>query len=313
MYGLKPSHDRTMVWKSTNTVTGPMAATVADLTIAYRIMSQPDPTDPIQGLFALSSPPAPSAPKTIGVVREWVARAEPAVRDHFDRVVEHLGTARGYDVVDVQLPFLREGQLAHAATCLAEAVEHAKSRVPGGGKGWMALLGHANRTLLAAGQHTPAVDYMRYCQVRTVLMRHLAALFARHPGLLVLTPTTPLAGWAAAAGDGAYGFSDGNRSILNMMYVWVANTTGCPALTCPMGYADPTPGGGGGRLPLGVQAMAEWGAEEQLLAWAADAEAYLNDVYPGGRLRPDEWADVVGLARETARKPVDGTAAADGS
>jgi len=305
MYGLKPSHDRTMVWKSTMTVTGPMAATVADLTIAYRVMAQPDADDPIQGRFALSVPPTPSSKKTIGVVKDWVGRAAPAVLEHFNKVVEHFGAKPDYEVIEIQLPYLREGQLAHAATCLTEAVEHAKARAPGD-KNWLRLLTYPNRTVLAAGQHTSAFDYIRYGQVRQALMRHLAFLFAKHPGLLVLTPTTPLAGWKVTAGDGAYGFSDANLSILNMMYVWVANTSGCPAVTCPMGYAEPEQGEG--RVPLGVQAMAEWGAEEQLLAWAAEAEAYLHDVYPGGRLRPEGWTDVVGLAREAAKRDAEGVA-----
>lgn len=73
------------------------------------------------------------------------------------------------------------------------------------------------------------------------------------------------------------------------MYTWFSNLSGCPSATCPMGYAVPEQGGGEGKMPMGVLAMGEWGAEEQLLAWAVEVENYLNDVYPGGRLRPKEW------------------------
>ena len=45
-------------------------------------------------------------------------------------------------------------------------------------------------------------------------------------------------------------------------------------------------------------AMGEWGAEEHLLSWAKDTEAYLNVVWANGRVRPQEWADVVKLATE---------------
>lgn len=128
-------------------------------------------------------------------------------------------------------------------------------------------------------------------------VEHLAFLFAKHPGLLILTPTAPEAGWRIHPGDGAYGFSDGNVTIRNMMYVWLANSTGCPAVSCPVGYADPEPGSGSGKLPIGLMAMAEWGAEEQLLAWARETEDYLHGG-SGGRRRPEEWADVVKLAGE---------------
>ena len=40
--------------------------------------------------------------------------------------------------------------------------------------------------------------------------------------------------------------------------------------------------------------MAEWGGEEQLLAFARDVEGYLNEVYSGGRRRPEEWCDLLG-------------------
>jgi hypothetical protein len=50
-------------------------------------------------------------------------------------------------------------------------------------------------------------------------------------------------------------------------------------------------------------AMGEWGSEEQLLGWAAEAETYLHDTYPGGRRRPDEWVDVLALAKGDKGKP----------
>lgn len=49
-------------------------------------------------------------------------------------------------------------------------------------------------------------------------------------------------------------------------------------------------------------AMGEWGAEEQLLSWAKDAETYLNDVWSNGRVRPKEWTDLVKLAASEAEQ-----------
>ncbi|KAK4136831.1 amidase signature enzyme [Trichocladium antarcticum] len=297
-YGLKTTHNRTMGLSSSVGIVGPMAATAADLTIAYRHMAQPNPHDPAQNLHALSIPRSPSAPKPLGICREWVATAAPDVLTVFDAAVAHLTTHLNYTLVPIQLPFLRQGQIAHAATTLAESASDALSRAADPAR-YLAPLNYPNRVLLAAGAQTPALDYLRYGQIRHVIMQHLAHLFAAHPGLVVLTPTTPLAGWPIHPGDQRYGCSDGNLSIRNMTFAWLANTSGCPAVSFPGGYVAPVQGEG--VLPVGVMAMGEWGAEEQLLGVAGEVEGYLNEVYPGGRRRPEEWADVIGLARERAR------------
>lgn len=56
VYGLKPSHNRLEETGSTVTVSGPLAATMSDLEIAYRVMAVPDPEHPILSLF---TPPGP--------------------------------------------------------------------------------------------------------------------------------------------------------------------------------------------------------------------------------------------------------------
>jgi hypothetical protein len=55
-------------------------------------------------------------------------------------------------------------------------------------------------------------------------MQHLAFLFAKHPGLIVVTPTTANAGWHISGGrDLKYGVSDANMTMRSMEYVWLAN------------------------------------------------------------------------------------------
>ncbi|KAJ9150301.1 N-acylethanolamine amidohydrolase [Pleurostoma richardsiae] len=293
-YGLKTSHHRTCVRNSTTCIIGPMTSTVADLTVAYRVMAQSNPDDSIQGLFAPSVAPDPSAKKYLGVCWDWVNRASPVVLDVFKKTLDHYKTSLGYEVVDIKIPYLREGQLAHSALCLCEAADEARARAPPGGN-WLDLLNYPNKVLFGVGAQTTAGDYLKFAQVREALMRHLAALYQRYPGLLVVTPTTADPGWRIHPGDLRYGMSDGNMSIRNMMFCWLANVVGCPSVTAPVGYVDPD--AGTGKLPVGMLAMGEWGAEEQLLVWAGEAETYINSVYPGGRLRPEGWVDVLALAR----------------
>ncbi|KAI0479432.1 amidase signature domain-containing protein [Xylariaceae sp. FL0804] len=295
VFGLKPTLHRVYKMNSSICVIGPMAATVADLTIAYRLMAAPDPDDPVQGSFAPSVPPSPAAKKTIGICPEWFDVSSAAVREATKKAIAYFTDKLGYEAVDISIPYLQQGQWAHGAWALAEAVDKQRSRVADRAN-HLSQVNHCNQMLLSLGACTSAADMLKYGQLRAMLREHLAFLFRKHPGLLILTPTVPDAGWKKHPGDEAYGFSDGNHTMRSMMYIWLANSTGCPALSAPVGYVDPEPGSAEGKLPVGLMALGEWGAEEQLLAWAGDVENYLNGAWEGGRVRPAEWADVVEMA-----------------
>lgn len=308
---LKPSHSRTLVMNSSMCVIGPMCAHAADLTAAYRVMAQPDPVDPVRALFAPSEPPSNGKKRLLGVCRPWAAHASPAVLTQFDAALNYYTRVLGYELVDVDIPLLPEARAAHGAINLAEAADHARARVSAqetAAKGvrWTDLLGPANAVSTSLGAQTGALDYLRFSQVRSVVMRHLAHLFERYgPELLLVSPTLPDEGWRREAGDEVHGFSNGNRTLRSMMFVWLANMSGCPAVTVNAGYAEPPEAGGGGKLPIGVMAMGMWGEEERCLAWAREGEAFLRED-GGGRLRPEGWVDVIALARER-KKQEEGT------
>lgn len=297
VYGLKPSHHRTGFFNLTTAVRGPLAATVADLTIAYRLMAQPDPSSPVQRLFATSQPPRPDAPRVLGVYRDWWADADPEVQRICEAAVDHLAKERGYQVVDISIPHIAEARTAHQVLCISEMAElHRRrgAREDGSVVNGYDLVGPANRMVLSVGAKTPAADYAKCTALRELMMQHVAGLFAAHPGLLIVTPTSPMVGWPRSPADEAYGSSDTNRTVRNMMYIFLSNLTGIPSVSAPVGYAEPAQGKG--SLPVGLMAMGPWGAEEQLLAWARDAEEYLVDVHRGGRRVPETWFDVLGEA-----------------
>ncbi|KAG5993638.1 hypothetical protein E4U43_003435 [Claviceps pusilla] len=292
LYGLKPSHHRTGCMDSTMCVMGPMAANVSDLTIAYRFMSQANPDDGIQAAFARSVPPQPSAPRVMGVFRDWWNAADPDVLRLCNNALDHFASQRGYQVVDIALPHLAEAQLAHGIICLTEMAEVARRRTVNPAD-WLSLVGPANRLLLSVGSATPAADFLKFNAMRTLMMRHFAHLFQQHPGLLIMSPTTPLTGWPKHPGDAAHGLNDANITFRNMMYIFLANMTGTPSVSVPIGYASPQQGNG--EVPIGLLATAEWGREEQLLQFAAEAEDYLHTTYEEGRRRPASWLDVMAL------------------
>ncbi|KKK26912.1 hypothetical protein ARAM_003749 [Aspergillus rambellii] len=263
VWGLKPSHGRvsgspTVSLASTVGVYGPIASNIDDLALAYRIMATPAPTaeDPQSALFP--SPlstlalhhPRKGQDKTIGIVRDWIDRAEPAVRSVFDRALAYYR------------------QRAHVLTIMAEIASGLSPRQ-------IRALTAPNKVLVTMGMYQiSSQDFLASQRLRSLLMSHLAYLFHAHPGLLVLSPTTPIPGWKIAGGDAdlARGVSDGKSSVRNMEYVWLANFTGCPAITCPAGYAEDN----GTRVPVGLMAMGEWGTEEDLIDFARDGEGILD-------------------------------------
>lgn len=303
-YGLKPTLHRVYTMKSSICVIGPLASNVSDLIIAYRLMSASNPDDATQSAFAPSIPPSPTAKKYIGVCNEWSDCAAPDVLDATNKAITYLTNKLDYELVEIDLPYLQESQAAHSAWALVEAVDQQQTRAPKGhSSDSLSMVNHANKCTQAMGAVTSGVDMVKIGQLRELLMEHLAFLFQKYPGLLILTPTVPDAGWKIHPGDQAYGFIDGPRTFRTMMYIWLANATGCPAITSPVGYAEPE--AGEGRLPIGLMATGEWGAEEQLLSFAKDAETYLNEVYEGGRSRSKDWADVIGLAGRAVQKDSD--------
>ncbi|KAF7117101.1 hypothetical protein CNMCM5793_005785 [Aspergillus hiratsukae] len=258
IWGLKPSHNRvsgfpTASLAPTVGVYGPMAASVDDLALAYRLMAAPAP--------------ATKDPQDNRHRPSWIDRAEPPVRAVFDAALDFYRN-QGYTIVDIAIPYLPEGQRAHVLTIMAEIASGLKPAQIG-------ALTAPNKVLVSMGMwQITAQDLIAAQRLRNLLMSHLAHLFHQHPGLLILTPTTPIPGWRIESEtDLARGVSDGKASVRNMEYVWLANFSGCPAISCPAGYAGVDRGD---HVPVGVMAMGEWGTEEDLIAFARDGEAILD-------------------------------------
>jgi D-lactate dehydrogenase (cytochrome) len=110
VYGLKPSHNRLEDVCSTVTVVGPLAANMCDLEAAYRIMAAPNPLDPTGSLFAPPVSISSDRPKVLGVYKQWFNRAEPSVLSLCNKVVDYMQDKLGYSVVQIELPYLPQGQ-----------------------------------------------------------------------------------------------------------------------------------------------------------------------------------------------------------
>jgi Asp-tRNA(Asn)/Glu-tRNA(Gln) amidotransferase A subunit family amidase len=270
-----------------------MAADMASLELAYRVMAIPDPLDSSSSMYPAPRP-STSRQKVIGLYKNWMDRADAPVKSLCEAAIAHY-VELGYEVVDIHIPLIHDGQTAHALTILSEAVN---------GFPDTSFLSPATRILLEVGSKATASDFLQAQRVRQLLMSHLAALFRQHPGLMILTPTTPTVGWPIKSpSDLKYGVTDGDMSIRSMEYVWLANFTGCPCLQIPVGYAKAVKGDG--IVPIGMMAMGEWGSEDHLIEWGFEGEKYLNEVVEGGRPRSRAWFDVIGEAAIAKTSPVE--------
>ncbi|GAM35437.1 hypothetical protein TCE0_017r03768 [Talaromyces pinophilus] len=301
VYGLKTTHGRVSAAPTPSLapsvgVYGPMASSIDDLALAYRLMAAPPPieADSIASGFPnpLTEIRSDTNPKTIGIFRPWIDRSEPPVRKIFDQTIQHLQAVKGYEIIDIEIPYLPEGQQAHALTILAELA----AGIPSSDVN--SLLPHTKVLITVSGSKSTGTDYVAAQKLRSLLMSHLSHLFTTHPGLLILTPTVPIPGCEIKGGDKdlSHGVMDALTSTRSMEYVWLANFTGCPAISFPAGYVDST------GVPVGVMAMGEWGCEESLLAFVKDTtdtgalgvEGRLRTPVVEQRGRGDvAWVDVI--------------------
>jgi Asp-tRNA(Asn)/Glu-tRNA(Gln) amidotransferase A subunit family amidase len=297
IFGLKATHSRVSTYPSpdlagTTSVAGPMAADMDSLALAWRVMATPDPHVSASAMFAPPKPLTMPRKKVIGVFRPWYENSDAPVKGACDATLEYLKNTCGYTVVDVAVPLVNEGQLAHALTIMLELYNSLETR---------SFLQPANRILMALAARTTGNDYLNAQRVRQILMQHLAHLFDTHGhDLILVTPTTPNAGWNFTKADLKKGVSDGDTTIRSMQYVWLANFAGCPAITCPVGYVDPK--AGKGLVPVGLMGMGVWGGEEGLIEFGFEVEKYLHEVREGGRIRAPVWVDVVKVATEPETK-----------
>lgn len=256
---------------------------MCDLEVSYRVLAQPDPSNNPSSLFSRPRELTGPRNKVLGVYKAWIDRADPPVQEACQSALQYFKSELGYEIVDINIPILKEGQMAHAMTILAEGASGFRSSI-------YDLTG-PNRVLMSVARQTPATDFLLAQRVRNILMEHLAQLFRAHPGLIIVTPTTPNAGWPIDPAELSHGVTNANMQLRNMEYVWLANFTGIPCIQFPVGYVDGVKGKG--KVPVGLSGQGEWGSEDALIEFGYDGEKWLHEGYVGGKVRPEEWVDVL--------------------
>ena len=246
--GFKPSHDRipldgVVPFSPTVDHVGTFTADVAGAARAASVLCDG------------WEPAAPDDDPVLGVVGgPYLDQADPAGRAGLDAGVDALADA-GYEVREVtMLDDIETINDRHDDLTGAElALSHAERYAEYGDR-----FADATADLIEAGRDV-GVDELADARAAVRAFRSRVGERMRDHGVdLLLSPSAP--------GPAPSGIDDTGDPIMNLPWTHA----GVPALTVPCGRA--------GGLPLGLQAVAPFGADESLLAWGRDLAATVADV-----------------------------------
>jgi Asp-tRNA(Asn)/Glu-tRNA(Gln) amidotransferase A subunit family amidase len=256
--GLKPTFGRSamaghhMAKISSTIVSGPLCADAADCRLlGSALFGEELHAGEVQGL-------------RIGVIRDEVSEdVAPAVRESCEAAIENLRRETGGEVREIELPELEAATLATVLIANGESLNNVTRERLNRLDPELSPLG---RGLLKYRILLPAAATVKSEQLRAIARRHLAAVFA-HVDVIVW-PTVPAVAPPLEAPLVELPSGTLTADQANVRGGALANLTGIPAVSVPVGNSD--------GLPIALQLQAAWGRDELLLD-AAEALERAND------------------------------------
>jgi aspartyl-tRNA(Asn)/glutamyl-tRNA(Gln) amidotransferase subunit A len=256
--GLKPTFGRAamaghhMAGVSTTIVSGPLCADAADCRLLASV------------LFGQELDAGEAAGLRIGVIRDEVSEdVAPAVRAACEGAIEELREATGGTVREIEFEELAAATLA---TVLIANSEGLSGATPQGLNNLDPELSPIARGFLKYRMLLPAAAVVKSHQVRAVARRRLAELFADVD--VIAWPTVPAVAPPLAAPLVELPSGTLTADQANVRGGALANLTGIPALSVPVGSSE--------GMPIALQLQAAWGRDELLLD-AAEALERANE------------------------------------
>jgi aspartyl-tRNA(Asn)/glutamyl-tRNA(Gln) amidotransferase subunit A len=273
--GLKPTFGRSamaghhMAGASTTIVSGPLCADAVDCRLLGSAMFGEElRSGEVRGL-------------RIGVVRGEVSEdVAPALREACEAAIEALRRETGGEVREVELPELPAATLA---TVLIANSESLGGVTPQRLNHLDPELSPLGRGLLKYRLLLPAVATVKSRQVRAIARRTLGAVFEKVD--VIAWPTVPAVAPPLAAPVVELPSGPLTADQANVRGGALANLTGIPAVSVPVGSSE--------GLPIGLQLQAAWGRDDLLLDAAealerANGRRWVEAVPPLAQGEPTE-------------------------
>ncbi|OHA89243.1 MAG: glutaminyl-tRNA synthase (glutamine-hydrolyzing) subunit A [Candidatus Zambryskibacteria bacterium RIFCSPHIGHO2_02_FULL_43_14] len=271
--GLKPTYGRVsryglMAYGSSLDQIGPLAKTVTEAEILYKVIKGQDKMDSTT-ISDETYPVVKKFSKTIGVPRSFVESegVSSEVKQNLIESVEKFKSL-GYKIVDVNPPNLKYVLPTYYILALAEASSNlarfdgikyglhveGKDGIDDYFKTRGASFGKEVRRRIILGTYVLSSGYYdeyygQANEARRMITRELRELFREVD--LMLTPTTPSPAWKIGEKS-----NNPLEMYLEDIFTVHANISGCPAISLPSGFSD--------KLPLGIELTADLGREDNL-------------------------------------------------
>lgn len=243
---------------------GPLGATARDVAQAYAVMAGEDAEDP-----RTLGQPAPTlhdftdpdlSDLRLGVYSAWFDDADPDVVAACRAALEQF-KLRGAHVVEIEIPNLAEIRVAHLVTIVSEMAVGRQAHFAGARDAY----GADTRLNMCLAEALTARDYVQAQRIRTLAVQDVLAVLKDVDG--IVTPATACTAQPIAA-DGLKGESNLAQTDRIMRFAQLANLTGLPGVSFPVGYDAR-------GLPVGMQVMGRPWDEALLLRVAHAAEEFV--------------------------------------
>lgn len=265
--GLKPTYGRlscygvlSTSWTSDHP--GYVTRSVRDAAVALQVTAGYDPLDPHSAKLPVddfvAAAEAPHKPR-VAVLRDYLDRAKPEVREGFEAAIRTLSAA-GADIVEVNLPVPLDVILAlHWATSNAEGAANHTEQFRRHAEHYRPTV----RSNFEVGSLIPAVAYIQARRVHRHIRPELEKMFANVDALIAPT-SSDLAPPLSAGGP---------KPLGDTTFQVMSSAFGYPTISLPAG-------GRADGLPYSIQLIAPPFAESKMFGVAAWCESALPRLGP---------------------------------